>query len=83
MSIQKKVFVGGMERIYWWVKLTVHGGLRWTRACPPPLLRPRHQKGRIILIGSLKDNGVRREQFEFTSIEIHPFTLDPENIGVI
>ena len=29
-------------------------------------------EGGYILIGSLKDNGVSREQFDFTSIEFHP-----------
>ena len=29
-------------------------------------------EGGYILIGSLKDNGVGREQFDFTSIEFHP-----------
>ena len=40
-------------------------------------------EGGYILIGSLKDNGVGREQFDFTSIEFHPWAAYLVNHNVI
>ena len=40
-------------------------------------------EGGYILIGSLKDNGVGGEQFDFTSIEFHPWAAYLVNHNVI